>query len=166
MGSVTAGERAQDTVDMAKIVFGDRIPDETFVMSLINASSPLTWDATMLDAAEIYAKVSYMSTFTVAWFVILAWSALYFGIKYHRVFQEVNERALRSAAMAHEAQLKMLRYQLNPHFLFNTLNNLYALTLDKSDQAQILVVGHHQNVGFVFLGILGRSGNPDVGYRS
>ena len=55
MGSVTAGERAQDTVDMAKIVFGDRIPDETFVMSLINASSPLSWDATMLDAAEIYA---------------------------------------------------------------------------------------------------------------
>ena len=33
MGSVTAGERAQDTVDMAKIVFGDRIPDETTILN-------------------------------------------------------------------------------------------------------------------------------------
>ncbi|MDH3249289.1 MAG: trimethylamine methyltransferase family protein [Acidimicrobiia bacterium] len=64
MGSVTAGERAQDTVDMAKIVFADRIPDETFVMSLINASSPLTWDATMLDAAEVYAANNQACIFT------------------------------------------------------------------------------------------------------
>jgi trimethylamine--corrinoid protein Co-methyltransferase len=64
MGSVTAGERAQDTVDMARIVFGDRIPNETFVMSLINASSPLTWDATMLDAAEVYAANNQACIFT------------------------------------------------------------------------------------------------------
>lgn len=90
------------------------------------------WMDKMGDAAEIYAKVSYMSTFTVAWFVILAWSALYFGIKYYRVFQEVQRSALKSAAMAHEAQLKMLRYQLNPHFLFNTLNAISTLILEQA----------------------------------
>ena len=90
------------------------------------------WLDKMGDAAEIYAKVSYMSTFTVAWFVILAWSALYFGIKYYRVFQEVQRSALKSAAMAHEAQLKMLRYQLNPHFLFNTLNAISTLILEQA----------------------------------
>ena len=65
MGSVTAGERAQDTVDMAKIVFGEEsLEDRTVVMSLINASSPLSWDATMLDAAEVYARNNQACIFT------------------------------------------------------------------------------------------------------
>lgn len=56
MGSVTAPERAQDTVDMCGILFGkDFIQNNTVCTSLINANSPLVWDATMLGAAEVYA---------------------------------------------------------------------------------------------------------------
>jgi LytS/YehU family sensor histidine kinase len=65
---------------------------------------------------------------------MLAWSALYFAVKYYQVFQEVQKSALKSAAMAHEAQLKMLRYQLNPHFLFNTLNAISTLILEKQTE--------------------------------
>ena len=50
MGSVTLGERAQDSVNMARIAFGGDLQDRTVMTSLINASSPLVWDATMLDA--------------------------------------------------------------------------------------------------------------------
>ncbi len=57
MGSVTAAERAQDSIDMAKLVFGAQFVEENTVMtSLINATSPMAWDATMLGAAETYAK--------------------------------------------------------------------------------------------------------------
>ena len=57
MGSVTDPSRAQDTVDMAKIVFGDDFVDQNCVItSLINANSPLTFDATMLGAARVYAQ--------------------------------------------------------------------------------------------------------------
>ena len=57
MGSVTAPDRAQDTVDMAKIVFGDEFIDQnTVITSLINANSPMTFDATMLGAATVYAR--------------------------------------------------------------------------------------------------------------
>ena len=57
MGSVTHPERAQDTVDMAKIVFGDDfVENNTVITSLINANSPLTYDATMLGAATVYAQ--------------------------------------------------------------------------------------------------------------
>ena len=57
MGSVTHPERAQDTVDMAKLVFGDDFVEEnTVVTSLINANSPMTFDATMLGAATVYAR--------------------------------------------------------------------------------------------------------------
>jgi len=57
MGSVTHPDRAQDTVDMAKIVFGDEFVEQnTVITSLINANSPLTFDATMLGAATVYAR--------------------------------------------------------------------------------------------------------------
>lgn len=57
MGSVTHRDRAQDTVDMAKLVFGDEFVEQnTVCTSLINANSPLTFDATMLGAAKVYAR--------------------------------------------------------------------------------------------------------------
>jgi trimethylamine--corrinoid protein Co-methyltransferase len=56
MGSVTAGSRAQDSVDLARIAFGGDLQDRTVMTSLINASSPLVWDGTMLAAAQCYAE--------------------------------------------------------------------------------------------------------------
>ena len=57
MGSVTHPDRAADTVAMAKILFGaEFLKENTVLTSLINANSPLTFDATMLGAATIYAK--------------------------------------------------------------------------------------------------------------
>ena len=55
MGSVTAGSRAADSVEMARIGFGGDLADRTVMTSLINASSPLVWDGSMLEAAETYA---------------------------------------------------------------------------------------------------------------
>ncbi len=62
-------------------------------------------------------------------YIVLCWSGLYFGIKYYQLLQSEKQKALRANTMAHEAQLKMLRYQLNPHFLFNTLNAISTLIL-------------------------------------
>ena len=57
MGSVTHPDRAEDTLAMARIVFGgDFVADNTVLTSLINANSPLTFDATMLGAATVYAE--------------------------------------------------------------------------------------------------------------
>ncbi|HHL34268.1 MAG TPA: sensor histidine kinase [Desulfobulbaceae bacterium] len=64
-------------------------------------------------------------------FVLMAWSGLYFIINNHFQLQQQKEMYLAAAAQAHQAQLKMLRYQLNPHFLFNTLNAISTLVLDK-----------------------------------
>jgi trimethylamine---corrinoid protein Co-methyltransferase len=57
MGSVTHPERAQDTVELAKIAFGDEfLQQNTVITSLINANSPMTWDGTMLGALKVYAR--------------------------------------------------------------------------------------------------------------
>lgn len=57
MGSVTERGRAEDTVAMAKLVFGDDfVENNAVIISLINANSPMTFDATMLGAATVYAQ--------------------------------------------------------------------------------------------------------------
>ncbi|MBP7240542.1 trimethylamine methyltransferase family protein [Amaricoccus sp.] len=57
MGSVTAPERAADSVEMCRILFGaDRVGPECFMTSLINVNSPLVFDATMMGALEVYAR--------------------------------------------------------------------------------------------------------------
>jgi trimethylamine--corrinoid protein Co-methyltransferase len=57
MGSVTAPERAEDTVAMAKLVFGDEFVDQNcVVINLINANSPMVFDETMVGALKVYAR--------------------------------------------------------------------------------------------------------------
>jgi trimethylamine--corrinoid protein Co-methyltransferase len=70
MGSVTAGERAADSVAMAELVFGKEFVDQNCVMtSLINANSPMVWDGVMLGALKVYARANQatvISPFIVA----------------------------------------------------------------------------------------------------
>lgn len=71
-----------------------------------------------------YAKFTLWSFYTV-----MGWSLLYFTLKYYQMLQTAKQNVLKANTEAHQAQLKMLRYQLNPHFLFNTLNAISTLIL-------------------------------------
>ena len=84
--------------------------------------------------------LGYLSYF-FGWLQLLgAWTGAYVGIKLARQLQHEKETALQATAMAHQAQLRMLRYQLNPHFLFNTLNAISTLVLDgRAQQANGMV---------------------------
>lgn len=83
------------------------------------------------EKAKDRSGAEYLGWFTYSFFIFLSWTGLYFGIKYYQMLQDEKDKTLRATAMAHEAQLKMLRYQLNPHFLFNTLNAVSTLILAK-----------------------------------
>ena len=83
--------------------------------------------------------------------IFLCWATSYHGIKYAMLFQLERDEAtgeaqqaqllsLQASEAAKEAQLQMLQYQLNPHFMFNTLNAIYALIkLGEQDQAKDMV---------------------------
>ncbi len=64
-------------------------------------------------------------------FLLGSWAGFYFGINYYLKLRNETERAVLAARLADQAQLKMLRYQLNPHFLFNTLNAISTLVLEQ-----------------------------------
>ena len=59
--------------------------------------------------------------------VVCAWSALYFGINFWNYYKEEQIRSNQALLLAQNAQFQILRYQLNPHFLFNSLNSISAL---------------------------------------
>ena len=57
MGSVTASVRAEDSISLAKILFGDEfVEDNCVLINLINANSPMVWDGTMVGALKVYAR--------------------------------------------------------------------------------------------------------------
>jgi len=88
-------------------------------------------------------------------FVFLCWTALYHGIRYQQLLLDENSRILeaedavsqeklrriQAESKAKDAKLEMLRYQLNPHFLFNTLNAINSLVgIGDSKRAQKMIV--------------------------
>jgi len=87
----------------------------------------------VLSFSEASAQDLFDDLFSSSFPLLLLWSGLYFIIKYYQLFQAEKEKSLRSASLAHEAQLLMLRYQLNPHFLFNTLNAISTLVLSSAN---------------------------------
>jgi sensor histidine kinase YesM len=72
-------------------------------------------------------------------FILFTWSSLYFLINFWLKLNEQLLRAEKAELLAHSAQLQMLRYQLNPHFLFNSLNSIRALILEDQDKAREMV---------------------------
>lgn len=76
----------------------------------------------------------------ISWIAPLAgWSALYFGIKFWQEWMIQKEKTEKANALAQTAQLQMLRYRMNPHFLFNTLNSIRALISENKISAKKMV---------------------------
>lgn len=75
------------------------------------------------------------------YFFFIAWAALYLALSYAGEVGALERRTSALRAAAQSAELKALRYQVNPHFLFNTLNSLSALVLtDKREQAEMMII--------------------------
>ncbi|MBT8063036.1 MAG: histidine kinase [Gammaproteobacteria bacterium] len=93
----------------------------------------LFYEPEFLDSLSFMDYFNLRDTFTSV-YIIGTWSGLYFGIKFYQTVQRQNETLLKAASAANEAQLKVLRYQLNPHFLFNTLNSISTLVLERHNK--------------------------------
>lgn len=82
----------------------------------------------------------FLGAFYLSITLLGAWSALYYAINFYLQVEEQADQLLRLENQASSAQLAMLRYQLNPHFLFNTLNSISTLVLLKqTDRANAML---------------------------
>lgn len=96
----------------------------------------------------VYSLSQVLSTLTVATFfrgifsylpLFLAWNGVYLGFKYWQEWKRQEVQVEKANALAQSAQLQMLRYQLNPHFLFNSLNSIRALIDEDKANARNMV---------------------------
>jgi len=122
---------------------------------LINRRPLITWGVTALVlpiAVGLYAFIDawvnalyyadgtagvaqrFIGLFYIDATLLGAWSALYYAINFFLQIEEQNDQLIRLENQATQAQLAMLRYQLNPHFLFNTLNSISTLVLLKQTE--------------------------------
>jgi sensor histidine kinase YesM len=90
--------------------------------------------ATFIDPGARVAGLKYLGALPLNFALLAAWSALYYGINYYLLLEEEIDQRTRLEGQASSAQLAMLRYQLNPHFLFNTLNSISTLVLLKQTE--------------------------------
>jgi sensor histidine kinase YesM len=94
-----------------------------------------TWSyATFLKPTSKPVGVEYLGAILLNFSLLAAWAALYYGINYFLLLEEQIDQSERLESQASSAQLAMLRYQLNPHFLFNTLNSISTLVLLKQTE--------------------------------
>ena len=94
-----------------------------------------TWSvSTFLKPNLRPVGVEYFGAILLNFALLAAWTALYYGINYFLLLEEQIDQRERLESAASSAQLAMLRYQLNPHFLFNTLNSISTLVLLKQTE--------------------------------
>ena len=94
-----------------------------------------TWSyATFIRPGSRPVGVEFFGAILLDFALLTAWSALYYGINYYILLEEEIDQRVRLESQASSAQLAMLRYQLNPHFLFNTLNSISTLVLLKQTE--------------------------------
>ena len=104
--------------------------------------APLTVTWPSVAALDSYTQFRIAIDSTVSWmFFFMAWSAFYLAIQAQGQALTAQKRAAEAEGAAQAAQLRALRYQVNPHFLFNTLNSLSSLVMTgRNDRAEAMLL--------------------------
>ncbi len=106
----------------------------TFVAAMASAFIDAWAFTTLNPAIEAPGLKLFLGAFYLTFTLLAAWSALYYAINFFLTVEEQADQLQRLELQASSAQLAMLRYQLNPHFLFNTLNSISTLVLLKQTE--------------------------------
>ncbi|HEX8535569.1 MAG TPA: histidine kinase [Allosphingosinicella sp.] len=94
-----------------------------------------------LDAGKVPSRTSYVLYQSFYWYLFyFAFITAYLALSYSITVREQERWASALLAEAQEAKIRALRYQINPHFLFNTLNSIAALIGEDQAQAEAMVL--------------------------
>ncbi|MEO6432708.1 MAG: histidine kinase [Sphingomicrobium sp.] len=107
-----------------------------------SAQEPLVLTFPKMRELDRNKRVRYVADSSVVWlFFFMAWSAFYVATRAQANSLAVQRRLADAESAAQAAQVRALRYQVNPHFLFNTLNSLSSLVMTgRTDRAEAMLL--------------------------
>ena len=109
-------------------------------LALVAACIQAALNTWMFNYDEQRLLMHYLFSILYWFWFFFSWTAAYLALSYSITIQEQERHAAELAVQAQEAQVRALRYQINPHFLFNTLNAIAALIRDAPARAEEMVV--------------------------
>ena len=106
------------------------------------AAEPLVLTWPRISELDPYKRFRFAADTAVIWFFFFAaWSAFYLATKAQAEALNAKRRAVEAESFAQAAQVRALRYQINPHFLFNTLNSLSSLVMaGRPEEAESMIL--------------------------
>ncbi len=113
---------------------GSLVVGSAWVLALGLLVSVMTGSTLMLYSAKSFPFVALNH-----FLIILSWSLSYLALSYAQKSQTDKRQSLAALGHAREAQLTMLRYQLNPHFLFNAMTSVRALIAEDPERARTMI---------------------------
>ena len=107
-----------------------------------SAQEPLVLTFPKMKDLDGNKRLRYGADVAVVWlFFFLAWSAFYLALRAQAASLAAQRRVAAAESAAQAAQVRALRYQVNPHFLFNTLNSLSSLVMTgRADRAEAMLL--------------------------
>ena len=112
-----------------------------YVFNVYDPSSLMDVEHSFPDKQEMSIWMEIADLSLARYFFLIAWASLYLALGFAQDVGEAERKAARFARAAQSAELRALRYQVNPHFLFNTLNSLSALVMrGRRDEAETMIM--------------------------
>lgn len=112
-----------------------------YVFNVYDTSSLMDVEHGTSEKSQISIWMEIADLSLARYFFLIAWASLYLALGFAQDVREAERTAARFARAAQSAELRALRYQVNPHFLFNTLNSLSALVMrGRREEAETMIM--------------------------
>lgn len=120
-----------------------------FPLILVSALIALVWSASYMsvyyglnivfDQPKQFSWKTYGTNYANAYLIVILWTVIYFAYHYIQIGQQARVARYKVEAAARSAELNVLKGQINPHFMFNSLNNIRALMLEDVSKAREMI---------------------------
>ncbi len=123
---------------VAKRIFYFLFLPASYIISVVWLIIYAYLNSLLLSKSFLFDPLFYIKAFSFL-YIVIAFVGMYFLVNHWVNLKKQKEMTLYATNLANEAQLQMLRYQINPHFLFNALNTIRSMVEDDSTMARNMI---------------------------
>ena len=121
-----------------KKFFAFLIVPVSYLLSILWIFFWISWN-NLIQSKPIFFSTAFFYKALGLLFIVIAFAGMYYLINYWFNLKRQKELTLQATNLANEAQLQMLRYQINPHFLFNALNTIRSMVEEDKAVARNMI---------------------------